>query len=366
MDRAAHFYRSYLLDGHGNPINKRNAWSARALLYARLIPPGAADTAHFRVRVPEGCGDRLTLTASVNYRKFAWWNTQWAYSGVRDPLQPVFALSPHYDDGRWVFTGDTSRVSGQIKEIPDLPIIQVTADVKSFPVASSVERPASIPPPGPEQLAQTRERYNDYGIGLLLQRDLKGAVAAFQAVTRIDPSYADGHVNIARAQIEEGNHPAAAAALEKALALAPGLPKAHYFYALTLKSSGRYDDAVEHLTTTLESFPRDRVVLNQLGRVLFLQRKYDEAIAVFQRTLGVDPEDLQAHYNLMLCYRGKGDADRARSHETLYSRFKADESSQELTGPRRLAHPEENNERLLIHEHGSTWPASAASGYSAQ
>ena len=43
-----------------------------------------------------------------------------------------------------------------------------------------------------------RERWNDYGIGLLLQGDLKGARAAFTKVTRIEPAYADGWVNLGR------------------------------------------------------------------------------------------------------------------------------------------------------------------------
>ena len=44
-----------------------------------------------------------------------------------------------------------------------------------------------------------------------------------------------------------------------------------------------------------------------MGRMLFLQRKYQEAVAELQKTLAVDPEDLEAHYNLMLCYRGLND-----------------------------------------------------------
>ncbi|HEY3175362.1 MAG TPA: tetratricopeptide repeat protein [Candidatus Polarisedimenticolia bacterium] len=354
VDPAAHFYRSFLLDGRGNQINKRNAWAARALLYARQIPPGAADTTHFRVRVPPDCGERITFTAKVNYRKFAWWNTQWSYAGVRDPSQGSFDLSPNYDSGRWIFAGETSGVSGALKEIPDLPIVELATDTRSFAVADRAEAWES-PPVTQEQRPKTRERFNDYGIGLLLQRDYKGAVAAFTRVTQIDPEYADGYVNIARAQIEEGNHSRAREVLERALELAPGLAKAHYFYALTLKSAGRYDEALEHLNRALESFPRDRVVLNQLGRILFLQRRHEEAIAAFHRTLAVDPEDLQAHYNLMLCYRAAGKIDLAKQEEILYARFKADEAAQELTGPRRLAHPEENNERQLIHEHVSTW-----------
>ena len=40
------------LDGAGNPINKRNAWQTRGVLYVHLIPPGADDTVHFRLSIP--------------------------------------------------------------------------------------------------------------------------------------------------------------------------------------------------------------------------------------------------------------------------------------------------------------------------
>ena len=49
VDPGAHFYRSLQLDEHGNPINKRNAWMTRSVAYVRLIPPGAADTVHYRL-----------------------------------------------------------------------------------------------------------------------------------------------------------------------------------------------------------------------------------------------------------------------------------------------------------------------------
>ncbi len=359
VDPGAHFYRSLQLDGRGNRINKRNAWSTRALLYARLVPPGAAETAHFAVRIPEDCGDKVTFTARVNYRKFAWWNTQWAYAGVRRPFDQAAGLSAHYDDGQWDFTGDTSTVSGKLKEIPDLPIIEVASSTRSFAVSGEDAAEANRTVLDGQDRLLARGRYNDYGIGLLLQRDFKGALAAFTQVTQLDPNYADGFVNIGRAQLDEGNHTAARATLEKALELAPGLPRAHYFYALSLKSTGRYDEAIEHLRTTLEAYPRDRVVLNQLGRILFLQRRYDEAIGTFRRVLAVDPEDLQAHYNLMLCHRGRGDTEAARREEALYARFKADESSQEITGAVRRAHPDDNRERQLIHEHPNTWPGAA-------
>jgi len=76
-------------------------------------------------------------------------------------------------------------------------------------------------------------------------------------------------------------------------------------------------------------------------------------VKTLQSVLTIDPEDLQAHYNLMLCYNGLGNEKLAKEHEARYMRFKADESSQAITGPYRQAHPEDNNERQAVHEHVS-------------
>jgi tetratricopeptide (TPR) repeat protein len=357
VEPGAHFYRSLQLDEHGNPINKRNAWATRSVAYVRLVPPGAADTVHFRLRVPEDCGERITLKARVNYRKFAWWNTQWAFAGVRDPAHGSYSLTKGHDDGRWVFTGDTSGVSGQIKAIPDIPItVMAEAEATIRVLAKGAPEPKTAPFLDPS----VRERWNDYGIGLLLQGDLKGAEAAFLKVTRMEPGYADGWVNVGRARLAEGDLAGAEEPLRKALEVDPGLAKTHFFLGSTLKQSGRYDEALEHLRRAAALYPRDRVVRNEIGRALFLKRQYRDAIGELKRVLAIDPEDLQAHYNLMLCYQGAGDEGMAKRHEALYRRFKANEAAQEITGPYRRLHPHDNNERQAVHEHLSALPGEPA------
>lgn len=348
VEKGAHFYRSLMLDEKGNPINKRNAWAARSVAYVRLIPPGAADTIHYRLNIPNDCGDQITIKAKVNYRKFSWWNTQWSYAGIRDPNQKGYSVTSNHDDGAWIFTGDTSGVSGKLKAIPDLPTVVMAEDTVTLNV---IGKDAPLPDMQSVTNKEVRERWNDYGIGLLLQGDLKGAEHIFLKVTQMDPGYADGWVNVARARIQEGEMSAAAEMLKKALEIDPKLAKTHFFYALTLKAEGKYDDALQHLKITTDQYPRDRVVQNTVGRILFLQRRYQEAVDALNKVLSVDPEDLQAHYNLMLCYQGLGRAEEAKREETLYRRFKADESSQAITGPYRQLHPEDNNERQQIHEH---------------
>ena len=347
VDPGAHFYRSLQLDAHGNPINKRNAWMTRSVAYVRLIPPGAADTVHYRLRVPEDAGDRIFLRAKVNYRKFAWWNTQWAFAGVRDAK--AAPATADYDDAQWRFTGDTGDVSGGVKAIPDIPTT-VMAEAEASLVV--IDADAALPEVPRRSAPSLRERWNDYGIGLLLQGDLRGAEAAFRTVMEIEPEYADGPVNVARARLQEGDVETAIPLLERALELSPGLARAHYFLGTALRALGRYDEALAQFEAARAQYPRDRVVLNQIGRIHFLERRFDEAVSVLEEVLRIDPEDLQAHYNLMLSHQGAGRPEEAARERALYERFKADEAAQAITGPFRRASPEDNNERQAIHEHG--------------
>jgi tetratricopeptide (TPR) repeat protein len=352
VEPGAHFYRSYLLDAEGNPVNKRNAWQARSLLYARLIPPGAADVAHFRLRVPPDAKGPLTLKAKLNYRKFSHYYTQFAYAGRPRPGQSPSRLAAGFNSLEYVFdaAGIPANVSGAIKgEIPSLPIVTLAQATAALPLCDRPDEPSWSPHP----VKADRERWNDWGIGLLLQGDLKGAEYAFRQVTQVDPDYADGWLNVARALIQEGQTDAAKPYLEQALRRDSSLGRVHYFNSLVQKADGDYDGALVSLRRVTDQYPRDRVVLNQLARVLFLKRQFSEALQVLERVNAIDPEDVQMHYTMMLCYRALRDTANAAREERLFRRFKADEAAQAITAERRRISPEDNNERQTIHEHAS-------------
>ena len=330
VEKGAHFYRSLQIDEHGNQINKRNAWSTRSVVYVRLIPPGAADTVHFRVNVPENAGDKITFKARLLYRKFSWWNTHFAYAGESKDLPNGPLTRASYDDRHFAFDADMNDVSGNIKAIPDLPVESIAEKSIQLRVL-----PKGTPEEASKTVAKKDEwqRWNDYGIGLFLQGDLKAAAAAFEKVTEADAANPDGWVNIGRVALQEGDIERAREVLTRALKLSPALARAHYFYARVLRADGDYDGAAQHLNTVLAQYPKDRVVRNDLGRIFFLEKKYDDAIAQLEQVISVDPEDLQANYNLMLCYRGLGKTETAADYQKRYERFKADESSPSATPP---------------------------------
>lgn len=341
IDPGAHFYRSYMLDGAGNPINKRNAWQARSVLYVRLIPPGAADAVHYRVTLPKGVRGPVTFLARLNYRKFSKYYTEFSYSLKPKSGQKSEAVSLHYDSREY------KPAPGV--HVPAVPVVTLAQARVALPLA----------PPGArtEWRSSTDrrhwERWNDWGIGHLLQGDLKAAEFGFLRVTESRPEYADGWLNVARTLIQEGEIDRAKLYVEKALKLDSSLGRAWFFKAMAEKADGDYEAALASLREVEKRYPRDRVVQNQIGRILFLKRDFRGAVRALQNVLAIDTEDVQAHYNLMLAYRGLGDAQNAGRHERLFRRFKADEASQALTARARMLRAEDNNERQMIHEHES-------------
>jgi tetratricopeptide (TPR) repeat protein len=351
VDRGAHFYKAYQLDGDGNEVNKRNAWQARSVLYVHAIPPGAADTVHYLLKIPKDAKGPIHLTAKLNHRKFSLYYTRFAYAGKpKQGEEGKIGIDHNSAEYSFDKANIPANVSGETKD--DIPVTPVTVLAKA---ESSLDLTTNQGETTWRQITtkKERERWNDWGIGLLLQGDVKGAEYAFTKVTEAEPGYADGWLNLARALIQEGETERAKPFLERSLAVNPNLGRTYYFRALVKKADGDYDAALKDLAIVNAKYPRDRVVWNQVARIQFLKRNYKASIEALKKVAEVDPEDLQMHYTGMLAYRGLGDIASAEREQKLFQRFKADEASQAITAKARMVSPEDNNERQAIHDHES-------------
>ena len=108
----------------------------------------------------------------------------------------VFAI---YSTERGEFSFYTNRNGFKaFDDVPDLPVTEIARSE----VELSVE----------EQIFDVRQpsagdwvRFNDYGIGLLLQDDTQGAASAFSRVAELVPERLDGQRNLARTALRDGN-----------------------------------------------------------------------------------------------------------------------------------------------------------------
>ncbi len=292
VDPFAHFINVYMLDRDGNRIDRRNPQDIFVQLYNKQIPPGAGQVVHFGLDVPPDTKGPIMLEARVNYRKFD--RTYFDYI---------------YGKGKG----------------PKLPVVVMAEDKVALPVEGG---PDVVNAPSP--ITETWQRYNDYGIGLLLEGGAKGgqkgelkqAEEAFKKTAELGRP--DGWINLARVYQKEGRIPEALSALERAAqhpdAKAPWV--INWLTGQINARNGLLDEAIASFESVLATripsrkidLSLDYEVNNELGQATYARARLEpiqsaerralleKTIATFRRTLKIDSESDSAHYGLGLAY----------------------------------------------------------------
>lgn len=323
VDAHAHFYRVVFVDESSREADRRNPQDFRAAAHLKTIPPSGSDIARYSLRVPpELAGKSLLLRAEVMWRKFNRRYVEYAW-------------------GR-VFPG---------KDVPDIPIDAIATAEAVFPVAAAGATPAA---PGAVPAAEVERdwmRFNDWGIGLLLQGDTRGAAGALQQLVDGAPGRVDGWRNIARAALDEGNNALAVEMLQKAEELKPGDPQTAYFFGVVREKTGQLTEAVAAFQRAQQVFPDDRTIHQRLSDIAFRLGDYEASLRHSLRALAIDPEDRGSHHARMKAYQALGDGPAAREAEKAFRKYQIDESAQKWTNEYRRAHPEVNHESQPLHVH---------------
>ena len=242
--------------------------------------------------------------------------------------------------------------------VPDLPITEIAAaELRLTVAATPALQDMSVVLP-----AADWERFNDHGIGLLLQGDTKGAARSFAQVAELAPKRLDGPRNLARVALRDGSLELAYEYLSRCEELDAGNAQTAWVWGVVLQEDGRYGDAASAYRRVLHDFPEDRLAWRNLGRVLYLDEQFDAALEALDRVLAIDPEDRVAHYHRMLALRGLGRKVEAGAAEAAYRTYQIDESAQELTRTYRLQHPDDNREVQPIHIHLLVAPTAENAG----
>lgn len=139
----------------------------------------------------------------------------------------------------------------------------------------------------------------------------RATTAALRALD-LDPTLAEAHTSLAYVRFfYDRDWAAAEASFRRALALNPGYPTAHHWYAYYLAAMGRHDEAVARARRALALDPLSLVINSDLGFVLYFARRFDEAVAQLAATLELDPGFAYARFALGHAYLQTGRAEEA-------------------------------------------------------
>jgi hypothetical protein len=332
VDPWSHFVNVYMLDRAGNRIDRRNPQDIFTPLYDHQIPPGAAQVVHYSFTVPDDAPGSLTVTVQLQHRKF-------------DTVYMNYVFGERYTNG------------APFSVTNELPVTTIAGDTITFPVEetspSAIHNPTSAIPEW--------QRWNDYGIGLLLEGDrgsekgeLLQAAQAFEIVERL--GRADGPLNLARVYFKEGRLDDAVAALQRAAKFDPPAPRwtIAWLTGQVNKQNGFLDEAIKEFRSILEDrypeldrrgfdFSKDYEVINELGLAYFERAKFESSDAnrarreeflrlaenQFENTLQIDSENVLAHYNLALIYQQLGNQAKSAEHRRLHERFRVDDNARD-------------------------------------
>lgn len=334
VDSTAHFWGTVQVDRASQAIERRNPQDWIATVYVNVISPGTAHTVHYDFTVPVNA-QISSLHARLQHRKFKWYFHNWTFRGQVADGEPDSLARPEVDLRRWVLNDEIA---------PDIPLTTM----------AEANRQTNQTEDSPTPLW---ERWNDYGIGLLLEEDTRGAIEAFDQVSRLAPESPEGPINLARVHLREGHLERAESALEEAEKREPGYLKTAFFRGEVLRGNGEYDKAIAEWLRVYEAYPADRVLLLVIGRTHYLAGRYEDALDWIERTLAIDPEDIGALYNRMLTLGALGRTDELEEAQALYEFYKDDEEALAVTAPYKQLHPMDNRMAQPIHAH-EMWPIS--------
>ena len=337
VDRWAHFVNVFMLDREGRRINRRNAEDIFVPLYDHQIPPGAAQVVHYGLELPQDLTEPVTVEVKLQYRKFDHEYMEYVAESVGPGDEPLrgYRLGEPY--------------------VNDLPVTTLAVDRITFPLEDAATKPDNN-----DREIPGWERWNDYGIGLLLEGrnigakgELRQAAEAFEQVEKLGQYH--GPLNLARVYFAEGRLDEAVDATNRA-AQYPDAPPwtIGWLSGLVNKQQGHLDKAISNLRSVLNDkttetvrrkfdFSHDYVVINELGQTLFerakqfrgqrraaeRERLLREAVRQFGKTLDIDAENVTAHFNLAQLYAQLGDKEKAPKHQALHARYKPDDNARD-------------------------------------
>jgi tetratricopeptide (TPR) repeat protein len=99
--------------------------------------------------------------------------------------------------------------------------------------------------------------------------------------------------------------PGAEREFRSAIDLNPNSATSRYRYAMYLATMSRVREAMLEMKRAQELDPLSPIILTARGRLLHFQRKYDDAIEYHRKALAIDPNFVEAHFNLGMIYEQK-------------------------------------------------------------
>ena len=141
-------------------------------------------------------------------------------------------------------------------------------------------------------------RANNIGVAYLEQFDYAKAAESFRQSLKIDPKLKIANINLAIALFNAQDLEGSLSAAKNSAEIAPEFPQPFYILGLIARTQNRTEDAVALFQKVLKFDPNDVGANVNLGQIYISQRNYAEAETFFRKAVAAEPYNSTAIYNL--------------------------------------------------------------------
>ncbi len=321
LDEKSHNYKTWLVFNNGKVNDLHHIWNTKVVAQNSQIQSGRSDVARYKFTVPKDLTGQIKLTAKLKYRRF-------------------------------------TRVFSDyvLKKSIDYPIVTMATSERLLNLGENQSQPVD-----PKAMPDWR-RWNNYGIALLDNRQFPQSAEAFDEVINFGGDYkAFANTNKALALMEMQGWQEAEKLINKSLELDEKNMRAMFQRGRIHRVKSRLDKAEADFKKVLESYPRDRLTLQQLGELAKIKSDVvakSERIAqlklaqdYYNQILAIDPEDVGSHYNLMIIYQKLGMREESKKEAKIFQDLKEDPVQTPLASAFLQNNPSIGNESLPYHSH---------------
>lgn len=155
-------------------------------------------------------------------------------------------------------------------------------------------------------LADSYVLLDSYGVEPASQAYPMAKATALKAL-QLDDSLAEAHASLGMVYFYyEWNWSEASKEFKRAIALNPNYALARSWYALSLGSIGKYDEALYQARLAQSVDPLSLEIYTVVGRIFYLNHQYDQSITAYRKVIDLDPHYARAHVRLGMTFAAQG------------------------------------------------------------
>jgi tetratricopeptide (TPR) repeat protein len=141
-----------------------------------------------------------------------------------------------------------------------------------------------------------KDAYIQYWLGraALAKGDISQAKASFSQALALDPSRRDAQQQLAMTAVQTGDMAVLSDVADKSIAATPGFEDGYLWRATVEMSRNSLDRAEADLKTAMGIAPNSALPYLELGRIRLKQRRFPEAVVLFEQAMRNDPNCVEA------------------------------------------------------------------------